>query len=61
MRDAGTLVMFAGAPYVHLHICGSPWEVNELSSRRSRRKIFYRELCIFSTGIGFMFGGAPTG
>jgi len=24
MRDAGTMVMFAGTPYAHLHICGSP-------------------------------------
>jgi hypothetical protein len=29
MRDAGTLVMFAGTPYAHLHLCGSPWEGNE--------------------------------
>jgi len=29
MRDAGTLVMFAGTPYAHLHICGSPWVGNE--------------------------------
>ena len=29
MRDAGTMVMFAGSPYAHLHICGSPWEGNE--------------------------------
>jgi hypothetical protein len=29
MRDAGTCVMFAGTPYAHLHICGSPWEGNE--------------------------------
>ncbi len=29
MRDAGTMVMFAGTPYQHLHICGSPWEGNE--------------------------------
>ncbi len=29
MRDAGALVMFAGTPYAHLHICGSPWEGNE--------------------------------
>lgn len=29
MRDAGTIVMFAGTPYAHLHICGSPWEGNE--------------------------------
>ena len=29
MRDAGTTVMFAGTPYAHLHICGSPWDGNE--------------------------------
>jgi hypothetical protein len=29
MRDEGTMVMFAGTPYAHLHICGSPWEGNE--------------------------------
>lgn len=29
MRDAGTMVMFAGTPYAHLHICGSPWEGSE--------------------------------
>jgi hypothetical protein len=29
MRDAGTLVMFDGTPYAHLHICGDPWERNE--------------------------------
>jgi hypothetical protein len=29
MRDAGTMVMFAGTPYAHLHVCGSPWEGNE--------------------------------
>jgi hypothetical protein len=29
MRDAGTLIMFAGTPYAHLHICGSPWDGNE--------------------------------
>jgi len=29
MRDAGTMVMFGGTPYAHLHICGSPWEGNE--------------------------------
>ena len=29
MRDAGTMVMFAGTPYAHLHICGSPWEGKE--------------------------------
>jgi hypothetical protein len=31
MRDAGTMVMFAGTPYAHLHICGSPWEGREYS------------------------------
>jgi hypothetical protein len=31
MRDAGTMVMFAGTPYAHLHVCGSPWEGNEHS------------------------------
>jgi hypothetical protein len=29
MRDAGALVMFAGTPYAHLHVCGSPWVGNE--------------------------------
>ena len=29
MRDAGALVMFAGTPYAHLHICGSPWDGQE--------------------------------
>lgn len=29
MRDVGTMVMFAGTPYAHLHICGSPWDGNE--------------------------------
>jgi len=29
MRDAGAMVMFAGTPWAHLHICGSPWEGNE--------------------------------
>jgi len=29
MRDAGTMVMFAGTPYAHLHISGSPWDGNE--------------------------------
>jgi hypothetical protein len=28
-RDAGTMVMFAGTPYAHLHVCGSPWDGNE--------------------------------
>jgi hypothetical protein len=32
MRDAGTMVMFAGTPYAHLHICGSPWDGNEYHS-----------------------------
>jgi hypothetical protein len=32
MRDAGTLVMFAGTPYAHLHVCGSPWDGREYSS-----------------------------
>jgi Helix-turn-helix domain len=26
IRDAGTMVMFAGTPWAHLHICGSPWD-----------------------------------
>jgi hypothetical protein len=38
MRDAGTMVMFAGTPYAHLHICGSPWEGNEY--RRGDRGIW---------------------
>ena len=29
MRDAGAMVMFAGTPWAHLHICGSPWDGNE--------------------------------
>jgi hypothetical protein len=29
MRDAGALVMFAGTPYAHLHIVGSPWDGKE--------------------------------
>ena len=29
MRDAGAMVMFAGTPYAHLHMCGSPWDGNE--------------------------------
>jgi hypothetical protein len=29
MRDGGTMVMFAGTPYAHLHICGSPWDGHE--------------------------------
>jgi hypothetical protein len=29
MRDAGTMVMFDGTPYAHLHVCGSPWDGNE--------------------------------
>jgi hypothetical protein len=23
------MIMFAGTPYAHLHICGDPWEGNE--------------------------------
>jgi hypothetical protein len=38
MRDAGTMVMFAGTPYAHLHICGSPWEGNEY--RRGDRAVW---------------------
>lgn len=29
MRDAGTMIMFAGTPWAHLHICGSPLDGNE--------------------------------
>jgi hypothetical protein len=29
VRDKGAWVMFAGAPYSYLHVCGSPWEGNE--------------------------------
>jgi hypothetical protein len=29
VQDVGTLVVFDGTPYAHLHICGSPWEGNE--------------------------------
>lgn len=29
MRDGGTMIMFAGTPYAHLHIAGSPWDGNE--------------------------------
>jgi hypothetical protein len=29
MRDAGAMIMFAGTPYAHLHICGSPLDGNE--------------------------------
>jgi hypothetical protein len=29
MRDAGTMIMFAGTPYAHLHVCGDPWAGNE--------------------------------
>lgn len=38
MRDAGTMVMFAGTPYAHLHICGSPWDGNEY--RRGDRGVW---------------------
>jgi hypothetical protein len=34
MRDAGTMVMFAGTPYAHLHICGDPWEGQEYRSNK---------------------------
>lgn len=36
--DAGTMVMFAGTPYAHLHIWGSPWEGNEY--RRGDRGVW---------------------
>ena len=29
LRDAGTMIMFEGTPYAHLHIGGNPWEGNE--------------------------------
>ena len=29
MRDAGSMIMFAGTPYAHLHICGDPCAGNE--------------------------------
>ena len=29
MRDAGTMIMFAGTPYAHLHVCGSPLDGKE--------------------------------
>ena len=29
MTDRGTIVMFAGTRYAHLHICGSPWGGND--------------------------------
>jgi len=38
MRDGGTMVMFAGTPYAHLHICGSPWDGNEY--RRGDRGVW---------------------
>lgn len=28
MRDGGAMIMFAGTPYAHLHIAGSPWDGN---------------------------------
>jgi hypothetical protein len=28
MQDADTMVMFAGMPCAHLHVCGSPWDGN---------------------------------
>jgi hypothetical protein len=42
MRDAGTMVMFAGTPYAHLHVCGSPWDGNEyLPGDRAVRTLTY--------------------
>lgn len=32
MRDGGTMIMFAGTPWAHLHICGSPLDGNEYHS-----------------------------
>ena len=29
MRDAGTMIMYDGTPYAHLHICEDIWEGNE--------------------------------
>jgi hypothetical protein len=29
MRDGGAMIMFAGTPYAHLHVCGSPWDGQE--------------------------------
>src|SRR5215471_9354095 len=29
VRDEGAWVMFDGTPYAYLHICGTPWIVNE--------------------------------
>ena len=31
MRDAGTMIMFAGTPYAHLHICGDPWRATNIT------------------------------
>lgn len=42
MRDAGTMVMFAGTPWAHLHICGSPWDGNEYhAGDRATRTLTY--------------------
>jgi hypothetical protein len=42
MREAGTMVMFAGTPYAHLHVCGSPWDGNEyLRGDRAVRTLTY--------------------
>jgi hypothetical protein len=42
MRDGGTMVMFAGTPYAHLHVCGSPWDGNEYhSGDRAVRTLTY--------------------
>jgi hypothetical protein len=37
MRDAGAMVLFAGTPYAHLHICGSPWESYRAYKREGLR------------------------
>ena len=29
VRDEGAWVVFAGTPYSHLHVCGTPWDGNE--------------------------------
>jgi hypothetical protein len=30
VRDGGAWVMFAGTPYSYLHVCGSPWDGDEM-------------------------------
>jgi hypothetical protein len=32
VRDKGAWMMFADTPYAYLHICGTPWEGNELKA-----------------------------